>query len=81
MMGYLKAHRFGLTHTEPTEQERQGGWKQVWEHPTGLRALRHPVTGRWVIGTGSEIVGDNFASSLKAIAAAIERRSQETGQP
>lgn len=71
-MSYLTARRFGLTRIEPNEQLRASGWRQVWEHPSGLLALRHPVTGRWVIGDGYSI-RDGFSSSLRAAAATIVR--------
>lgn len=74
-MSYLKSHRYGLTHVEPNEVETIGGWKQVWEHPSGLRAVRHPVTGRWHVSNGSEIISDrySFSSSLRAAAMKIDR--------
>lgn len=72
-MSYLTARRHGLTHTEPTETEKAAGWRQVWEHPSGLRAIRHPATGRWHVSDGWEIVGDGFSSSLRAVAAKIAR--------
>lgn len=75
-MAYLTATRYGLTHIEPTEQLRASGWRQVWRHPSGLLAMRHPVTGRWVVSDGREIIGDGWASSLRAVARVIERRVQ-----
>lgn len=74
-MAYLKAHRYGLTRVEPTEQQRASGWRQVWRHPSGALALRHPSTGRWVVSMdGSGIEGDGWSSSLRVAAAKIERR-------
>ena len=72
-MSYLTAHRYGLTKVEPTDAERQGGWRQVWEHPSGLRAGRNPATGRWQVIDGDAIKVEGFCSSLRAAAAKIER--------
>jgi hypothetical protein len=80
-MSYLAARRYGLTHAEPNETERQGGWRQVWEHPSGLRAAKHPVTGRWHVIDGTEMVGEGFSSSLRACAAKIERLIRERQWP
>lgn len=76
-MSYLVARRYGLTHVEPTETEKTGGWRQAWEHPSGLRAIRHPVTGRWHVSTGSELVGRAYSSSLRAVAARIARLAED----
>lgn len=77
-MSYLTAHRYGLTHVEPSIAEAEGGWKQVWEHPSGLRAARNPFTGNWHISNGYEIVGGgySFSSSLRACALRIERLAE-----
>lgn len=73
-MAYLTATRYGLTKTEPTDDQRAAGWRQVWEHPSGMLAMRHPSTGDWVLGDGHEIIGgEGFSSSLRAAARRIER--------
>jgi hypothetical protein len=72
-MAYLEAHRYGLVKVEPTESEQQGGWRQVWEHPSGLRAARNPATGRWQVLDGREIRDEGFCSSLRAAAIKIDR--------
>ena len=72
-MSYLTAHRYGLTHTEPSESEQLGGWRQVWEHPSGLRAARNPASGRWHVTDGFMVVGEGWCSSLRAAAAKIGR--------
>lgn len=72
-MTYLTARRYGLTKVEPSESERQGGWRQVWEHPSGLRAARNPATGRWHVIDGDRINDESFSSSLRAIAGRIDR--------
>lgn len=77
-MSYLTTHRHGLTKVEPTDSERQGGWKQVWEHPSGLRAGRHPVTGRWHVIDSDAIKGEGWSSSLRGVAAKIERLASES---
>lgn len=71
-MAYLTATRYGLTHVEPTEQQRASGWRQVWQHPSGALAMRHPSTGRWVICIDREIDA-GWCSSLRAAARRIER--------
>jgi hypothetical protein len=73
VLSYLTAHRYGLVKAAPTDAERKGGWRQVWAHPSGLRAARNPVTGRWQVSTGTEIQGEGFCSSLRAAAHKIER--------
>lgn len=81
MMAYLTATRYGLTHIEPTEQQRESGWRQVWEHPSGMLAMRHPTAGYWVVSefdpTAGWIVLDGWSSSLRACALSIERRLRE----
>lgn len=72
-MSYLGAHRYGLTKVSPTDSEQAGGWRQVWEHPAGLRAARNPATGYWQVIDGQEIRGGGFSSSLSAVAAKIDR--------
>lgn len=72
-MAYLVASRYGLRRVDPTESEKVGGWKQAWEHPSGLRAIRHPVTGRWHVSTGFELVDDGFCSSLRVAALKLAR--------
>jgi hypothetical protein len=69
----MKAHRYGLTCIGPTERLREAGWRQVWEHPSGLLAMRHPNSGRWYVSDGMTIDGAAFCSSLRAVAAKIER--------
>lgn len=73
-MPYLTATRYGLTHFEPTERQRESGWRQVWRHPSGALAMRHPVTGDWVVSMdGGSTVGTGWCSSLRAAARVIER--------
>jgi hypothetical protein len=73
-MAYLTAHRYGLVHVEPSEQQLASGWTQIWMHPTGALAMRHPVTGYWVVSPdGGMTLGDGFSSSLRAAARKIER--------
>ncbi len=85
-MSYLVAHRYGLTRVSPTAPEREGGWRQVWEHPSGLRAAKNPATGRWHVTDGRRVLGEGFCSSLRAAALRIERTAaalhnpQETNQ-
>jgi len=76
-MSYLKARRYGLTHISPSEEQRRAGWRQVWQHPSGLLVMRHPVTGRWIVSDG-QVAGDGYCSSLRAAANKIAR---ETPQP
>lgn len=76
-MAYLTATRYGLTHIDPPEGFREAGWRQVWEHPSGLLAMRHPCTGWWVVATFGEsgwTIDDGWSSSLRAAARSIERR-------
>jgi hypothetical protein len=74
-MAYLTATRYGLTHVEPSDRLRTSGWRQVWRHPSGALALRHPSTGRWVVSMdGGLSLGDGWSSSLRAAARSIERR-------
>jgi len=79
-VSYLGAHRFGLTRIEPSPELRAAGWRQVWEHPSGLRAMRHPSTGRWIVGDGVTL-GDGFSSSLRAAAHKIAALSDVTPPP
>jgi hypothetical protein len=79
-MSYLSAHRFGLTRIEPSRELRASGWRQVWEHPAGLLAMRHPVTGRWVV-TDGRTLGPEFCSSLRAAARKIDQLSDVTPPP
>lgn len=75
-MAYLTATRYGLTHVEPTEEQRESGWRQVWRHSSGLLAMRHPSTGYWVVSSLGSLgwgVEDGFSSSLRAVARRIER--------
>lgn len=72
-MAYLTAHRYGLVKVEPSDVERRGGWRQVWEHPSGLRAARNPASGRWHVIDGREIRDEGFCSSLRAAARKIAR--------
>ncbi len=72
-MSYLTAQRYGLTKVEPTDMEREGGWRQVWEHKSGLRAGRNQVTGRRHVIDSGEIRSEGFCSSLRAVAAKIAR--------
>lgn len=72
-MAYLKATRYGLTHIAPSETLRASGWRQVWRHPSGLLAMRHPTHGRWVVSDGSTIASEHFCSSLRVAARRIER--------
>jgi hypothetical protein len=72
----MTATRYGLTHVEPTERQRESGWRQVWRHPSGAVAMRHPATGRWVVSMdgGATLDSDGWSSSLRAAARSIERR-------
>ena len=79
-MAYLKARRYGLERVEPTAQERESGWRQIWMHPSGLRAMRHPSTGYWVIADGGEFTDEGFSSSLRAAAGRIARRLDHAPQ-
>lgn len=72
-MAYLAARRYGLTRVEPSVTLRQSGWRQVWAHPSGLMAMRHPVTGRWVISDGKTLSDASFSSSLCAAARKLDR--------
>jgi hypothetical protein len=76
-MSYLPARRFGLQRVEPSPEQYESGWRQIWEHPSGMLAMRHPVTGRWVIGDGWSIHGSGFSSSLRAAANKIARETAE----
>jgi hypothetical protein len=73
-MAYLTATRYGLTHVEPTAEQRASGWRQVWEHPSGALAMRHPSTGRWVVSLDRFTIEAGYSSSLHAAALSIERR-------
>lgn len=66
--------RFGLTRVEPSDTLRAAGWRQVWRHPSGMLAMRHPVTGRWVVSDGFSL-GEGFCSSLRAAARKIKREA------
>lgn len=79
-MAYLTATRHGLTHIEPTESQRASGWRQVWRHPNGSLAMRHPYTGDWVICRDGHI-DDGFSSSLRAAARRIERQGEWRSGP
>lgn len=75
-MAYLTATRYGLTRIDPTEQQRASGWRQLWRHPSGAVAMRHPAAGYWVVSLdgGHTITdGDAFSSSLRAAARRIDR--------
>lgn len=74
-----ESKRYGLTHVTPSETLRAAGWRQVWEHPSGLLAMRHPSTGRWVVSDGSTIPTDGWCSSLRAAARRIERLAGAVG--
>ena len=76
-MAYLTARRYGLTKVEPNDAEKQGGWRKVWEHPSGLRAAKHPATGNWHViefdVNGQPYIRDqSFCSSLRAAARKIK---------
>lgn len=74
-MAYLTATRYGLTRVGPTEDQRARGWRQVWRHPSGALALRHPATGDWVVSMDAGMTLDGgIASSLHAAAYRIERK-------
>jgi hypothetical protein len=84
-MAYLTATRYGLTHIEPTEQQRASGWRQVWEHPSGMLAMRHPSTGRWMVAWRGDdgllrIDGGRWSSSLRAAALSIEHRLNQSSE-
>jgi hypothetical protein len=72
-MAYLAARRYGLTRIEPSETLQRAGWRQVWRHSSGLVAMRHPVTGRWVVSDGESIADASFCSSLRAAARKLDR--------
>jgi hypothetical protein len=80
-MAYLTARRYGLTKTEPTETEREAGWRQVWVHSSGMRAMRHPTSGDWVVSDGFQIVSEGFCSSLRAAAGKIKRMTSSQEHP
>lgn len=70
--------RYGLTHVDVPERLRPGGWRQVWEHPSGALAMRHPVTGRWVVSMDRlTLDGGGWASSLRAASLRIDRKLRE----
>lgn len=75
-MAYLTAKRYGLTHEQPSERLREAGWRQVWRHPSGALAMRHPSAGYWVVSMdgGFTLDTDGWSSSLRAAARSIDRR-------
>lgn len=83
-MSYLTVTRYGLTHVDPTEMQRASGWRQVWEHPSGLLAMRQPWEGgRWVVAEcrdGAWMIDDGWCSSLRAAANRIERIIKSAAQ-
>lgn len=77
-MAYLTATRYGLTHIEPTEQQREAGWRQVWLHPSGALAMRHPLSDSWVVSLdGGLTVESTVCSSLRAASLSIDRQLRE----
>lgn len=82
-MSYLTPTRYGLTRVkldrdETTERLAASGWRQIWEHPSGMLAMRQPWPGgRWVVAMMGERgweVSSGWSSSLRAAARSIERR-------
>jgi hypothetical protein len=74
-MAYLTATRYGLTHIEPGERLHASGWRQMWRHPSGAVAMRHPATGEWVVSMdGGFTLDGTWCSSLRAAARSVERR-------
>jgi hypothetical protein len=87
-MSYLTATRYGLTHIDPRkelfetgEKLYQAGWRQVWQHPSGLLAMRNPWTGYWVVSDGYGIEDEGFSSSLRGAARRIEQRLASSSAP
>jgi hypothetical protein len=77
-MAYLTATRYGLTRIDPSDRLRESGWRQVWWHPSGALAMRHPTVGHWVVSMdGGFTLDDGWSSSLRAAARSIERRIGE----
>lgn len=75
-MAYLTATRHGLTRVEPTEQQRESGWRQIWRDPNGALAMRHPANGYWCISLDrGRTVEATLCSSLRAAALSIERKT------
>jgi hypothetical protein len=72
----MPAHRYGLVKVAPSIAEREGGWRQVWAHPSGRRAAKHPSTGMWVVTDGRNIADASFSSSLRAVAAKLHRLAE-----
>jgi hypothetical protein len=79
-MSYLTATRYGLTHEEPSERLHAAGWRQVWRHPSGALAMRHPGHGQWVTSMDGGLTLDSgWASSLHAAALRIGRKLRDPG--
>lgn len=74
VMAYIAAVRYGLTHTDPTEQQRISGWRQIWRHPSGALAMRNPASGDWNVSLDGYTIEPGFASSLRVAAIIIERK-------
>lgn len=73
-MAYLTTTRYGLTHVEPSEALYASGWRQVWRHPSGMVAMRHPCTGDWVVSEdGFSIGNEGFSNTLRGAARRIDR--------
>jgi hypothetical protein len=83
-MAYLTATRYGLTRVKPADYplllRESGQWRQVWRHPSGMLAMRHPVTGYWVVSDGCAIEGERWSSSLRAAARRVERLTAAPGR-
>lgn len=74
-MAYLTATRYGLTYVGANERLRENGWRQVWRHPSGALAMRHPSAGYWVVSMdGGFTLDEGFYSGLRAAARGIDRR-------
>lgn len=74
-MAYLRATRYGLTKIDPSDTLHEAGWRQVWQHPSGMLAMRHPSTGRWVVASTELTIDDaGWCSSLRGAARKIEQR-------
>lgn len=75
----MTATRYGLAHIEPTEAQRASGWRQIWRHPSGALAMRHPSAGYWVVSLdGGYTAESGYSSSLRAAARSIDRRLANT---